>query len=69
MRYATALPPAALSSPSRRSNALGCALGVALLLNSGVTANLNTGISAMSSYKVAIPLKEVCCKGAPRQVA
>ncbi|KAL4440231.1 hypothetical protein ABPG75_003232 [Micractinium tetrahymenae] len=40
-------------------NALGCALGVALLLNSGVTANLTAGISAMSAYKVAIPLKQI----------
>ncbi|PSC67256.1 formate nitrite transporter [Micractinium conductrix] len=40
-------------------NALGCALGVFLLLNSGVTPSLQTGIASISAAKVAIPLKQI----------
>lgn len=50
------------------SNALGCGLGVLLLLNSGVTASLSSGISAMSAHKVSIPLKQVCARDALHRV-
>lgn len=40
-------------------NIIGCGLGVVLLLNTGLNAQLANGINAISAAKVAYPLKEV----------
>lgn len=51
--------PMFFKAGSYLGNAVGCAIGVTLLLNSGVVPGLMQGITATSLAKISYPVKQV----------